>query len=211
MMTPGAKKTLTEWRAVNSRLLLAKFKSKQCNKSIIICLAPTNDYRKESEDEYCEELQNVIGEIPERNMKIMIRDFNAKVGRSNPGIEKVMGVKGFGEVANKNGAHFIMFFSANNLVIECNLVHHKNIHKYTLTSPCGNDKNRIDHIDIYKERSRTLRNVRSYRDADIDSDHLLLIATLKLKLEAPNRKINSIPRFDTTKILEDHRITFAIE
>ncbi|XP_068200777.1 uncharacterized protein [Palaemon carinicauda] len=56
-MTLRAEKALTEWRAVNNRLLLAKFKSKQCNISIIMCYAPTNDAPEEMKDEYHEELQ----------------------------------------------------------------------------------------------------------------------------------------------------------
>ncbi|XP_068229081.1 craniofacial development protein 2-like [Palaemon carinicauda] len=68
------------------------------------CYAPTNDSPEELNDEYYEELQNVIDEIPKRDMKIVIGDFNAKVGRNNQGIENVMGVEGLGEVANENGA-----------------------------------------------------------------------------------------------------------
>ena len=212
MMTPKAEKALTEWRAVNSRLLLAKFKSRQCNMSIIVCYAPTNDSPEERKDEYYEEMQSLIDEIPERDMKIVIGDLNAKVGRNNQGIENVMGVEGLGEVANENGAHFISFCSANNLVIGGTLFQQKDIHKYTWTSPCGMYKNQIDHIAINKERRRTLRNVRSYRGADIGSDHQLLIATLKLKLKAPNRNVDRIPRFNTTRLLEDeYREAFVVK
>ncbi|XP_068247682.1 uncharacterized protein [Palaemon carinicauda] len=95
---------------------------------------------------------------------------------------------------------------------ELNIFQHKDIRKYAWTSPYGNYKNQIDHIAINHERRRTLRNVRSYRDADIGSDHQLLITTLKLKLKAPNRDVDRMPGFDTTKLLEDeHSKTFAIE
>ncbi|XP_068220019.1 craniofacial development protein 2-like [Palaemon carinicauda] len=65
MMTLRAEKALTEWTSVNNRLLLAKFKSKQCNVSIIVCYAPTNDAPEEMKDEYYEELLSVIDEITE--------------------------------------------------------------------------------------------------------------------------------------------------
>ena len=77
MLTPRAEKALTEWRAGNSRLLLARFKSNQCNMSVMVCYAPTNDSSEEMKDEYHEELQNVIDEIPERDVKIVIGDMNA--------------------------------------------------------------------------------------------------------------------------------------
>ncbi|XP_068247730.1 craniofacial development protein 2-like [Palaemon carinicauda] len=152
MTTPRAERVVTESRAVDSRLLLAKFKSKQCNTSIIMCYAPTN---YAPEDEYYEELQSVIHEIPERDMKIVIGDFNAEIGKINHGIENAMGVDGLGEVAYENGAHFISFCSANNLVIGSTLFQHKDIHKYTWISLCGNYENQRDHIPLNKERRRT--------------------------------------------------------
>ncbi|XP_068240894.1 uncharacterized protein [Palaemon carinicauda] len=142
----------------------------------------------------------------------MTGDFHAKVGRNNQGIENAMGVEGLGEFFNENGAHIIGFFSVNNLVIGGTLFQHKNIHKYTWTSQCGYYKIQIDHIAINKGRRRPLRNVKSHRGVDIGSDHPLLIATLKFKMKATNRKIYKIPRFDTTKLLEEeYRETFVFE
>ncbi|XP_068227954.1 craniofacial development protein 2-like [Palaemon carinicauda] len=111
VMTPRGEKELTEWRAVNSRLILGKFKLKQCNMSIIVCFAPTNNSPEERKDEYYEELQSIIDEIPERYMKIEMGDFSGKVGRNNQGIENVMGVVGLGEVANENGAHYKFLYN----------------------------------------------------------------------------------------------------
>ncbi|XP_068235170.1 uncharacterized protein [Palaemon carinicauda] len=69
-----------------------------------------------------------------------------------------------------------------------------------------------DHTVINKEKRWTLRDVRSYRGADIGSDHQLLIGTVKLKLKALNKTVDIMPGFDTTKLLEDdHKETFPIE
>ncbi|XP_068229551.1 uncharacterized protein [Palaemon carinicauda] len=134
--------------------------------SIIVCYAPTKDSPTERRDEYYEELQRVLDEIPGRE-KILITDSNAKVGRNNQGIENVMGVEGLSKVANENEAYF------------------------------------IDHITVNKKKR--------YRGADIGIGHTLLITTLIIKLKAPNRKMDRIPRFDTIKLLEEYRETFAIE
>ncbi|XP_068235607.1 craniofacial development protein 2-like [Palaemon carinicauda] len=117
MMTPRTQQALTVWIAVNSRLLLAKFKLKQCNMSIIVCSVLTNESPEEMEDEYYEALESVIDDISERDMKTVSGNFNAIVGRYNLGIQNVMDVEGLGEDTNDNGAHFISFCSANNLVI----------------------------------------------------------------------------------------------
>ncbi|XP_068220215.1 craniofacial development protein 2-like [Palaemon carinicauda] len=137
-----------------------------------------------------------MDETQERDMKIVIGDFNAKFGRNNQEIVNLMDVKGHGEVANVNGAHFISVCSTNNLVIEGTLFLHKDIHKYTWTSLWDYYKNQLDHRAIDKE----WRN------------HQPLIATLKLKLKAPNRNVDRIRRVDTTRLLEEeHREIFAIE
>ncbi|XP_068207464.1 craniofacial development protein 2-like [Palaemon carinicauda] len=165
MMTPRAEKALTEWRAVNSRLLLAKFRSIQCNMSIIVCYAPTNDSPEERNDEYYEELQSVIGEIPERDMKIVIGDFNGKTGRNNEGIENVMGVEGLAEVANKKGADFISFCSTNNLVIGSTLFQLKYIHKSIFKFANKQRANKQDDLDDV-----TLKNRFSTRRAGVVGD-----------------------------------------
>ncbi|XP_068200649.1 craniofacial development protein 2-like [Palaemon carinicauda] len=131
--------------------------------SSIVCYALTNDSSKE-------------GKVD--TMKIGIGDLNAKVGRNNQGIENVMGVGGLAEVAHENGANFISFFLTNNVVFVLSLFEHNDIRKYTWALPCGNYENQIDHIAINIVRKRKLRDARSSRDADIDSDHQL-IATLK--------------------------------
>ncbi|XP_068210383.1 craniofacial development protein 2-like [Palaemon carinicauda] len=102
--------------------------------SVIVCYAPTNDSPEERKDEYYGELHTVIDKIPERDVKIVTGNLNAKVGRDNQGIENVISVKGLGEVANEIGTNFISFCSTKNLVIGGALFQHKVIHKYTWTS-----------------------------------------------------------------------------
>ncbi|XP_068210336.1 craniofacial development protein 2-like [Palaemon carinicauda] len=123
--------------------------------SNIVCYAPTNDSTEDRKYEYYEELRSTIDKITERDMNIVIGDFNAKVVRNNQGIENVMGVEGVGEVRNENGTHFVSFCSTNNLVIRGTLFQHIEIHKYTWTPPYGKYKNQIDHIAI-KEKCKNL-------------------------------------------------------
>ncbi|CAG4947415.1 unnamed protein product [Colias eurytheme] len=114
---------------------------------------------------------------------MVIGDLNAKVGDSNFGREAYMGKHGVGH-QNDNGIRFADFCAENELVIGGTLFPHKTIHKTTWNHPDGITKNQIDHIALSRKWRRSLLDVRVKRGADIDSDHMLLMAELRLKLAA---------------------------
>jgi len=64
---------------------------------------------------------------------------------------------------------------------------HRNIHKYTWVSPDGRIHNQIDHILIDRRRHSSILDVRSFRGADCDTDHYLVVENLVERL-AVNKK-----------------------
>ena len=73
-------------------------------------------------------------------------------------------------------------------------------------------KNQIDHMAVSRERRKSLIDVRTYRSADIASDHELVIGRVKLKLRAFKRAVSNIPRYDTSKLLNiEKQEEYAIE
>jgi hypothetical protein len=59
---------------------------------------------------------------------------------------------------------------------------HHNIHKYTWTSPDGNTHNKIDYILIDRRRHSSVLDVRSFRTADCDTDHYLVVAKIRERI-----------------------------
>ena len=59
---------------------------------------------------------------------------------------------------------------------------HRNIHKNTWTSPGGKTHYQIDHILIGRRRHSSVLDVRSFRGADYDTDHYLVVAKLRARL-----------------------------
>jgi len=59
---------------------------------------------------------------------------------------------------------------------------------YTWTSPDGNTQNQIDYISIAQRWKTRLMNCRTYPGADCDTDHQLLVATLKVRLGKRQRQ-----------------------
>jgi len=69
-------------------------------------------------------------------MKILLRDFNAKVGRENI-FKPTIGSESLRQDSNDNGARIVNFATSKNLVIKSMMFPHRNINKYTWTSPDG--------------------------------------------------------------------------
>ena len=78
--------------------------------------------------------------------------------------------------SNDNGVRIVNFATSKNLVVKSTMFPHRNIHKYTCTSPDGQNHNQIDHILIDRRWHSSILDVRSFRGADCDTDHYLVVA-----------------------------------
>ncbi|XP_062618616.1 craniofacial development protein 2-like [Saccostrea cucullata] len=154
-----------------------------------VCYSPTEDKEEEEKHSFYEELQRAVEETPVHDV-IILGDLVAKDGTNNKGKESIMGKYGC-DVINNNGSRIVDFCLENTLVIGGTIFQHKNIYKLTWTSPDGNTQNQIDHELINKRWRGTLQDVRALREADVGSDHIIVLVKLKLKL----RKINGHPKW----------------
>ena len=93
--------------------------------------------------------------------------------------------------------------AVNNLVLGGSLFPHRLIHKYTWTSSAGTrPRAQLDHVLINRWWRRSLLDCRTYRGADVGSDHELVVAKLRLKLASANRpKVTR--RLDVAKLKDE--------
>ena len=78
---------------------------------------------------------------------------------------------------------------------------HKDVHKYTWTSPNGQYRNQIDHVTIRSQFKRSVYDTRVHRGADVGSDHNPVISKTKLRLNSTGKK-QEITRFEESKLGE---------
>jgi hypothetical protein len=69
-------------------------------------------------------------------MKILMGDFNAKVGRKDI-FKPIIGNESLHEVSNDNGVRVVNFATFKNLIVKSTTFPHHDIHKHTWTSPDG--------------------------------------------------------------------------
>jgi len=84
-------------------------------------------------------------------MNIQLGGFNAKVGRENI-FKLTIGNESLHQDSNYNGVRIVKFATSKNLVVKSTMFPHRNIRKYTWTSPDGKTHNQIDHILIDTRR-----------------------------------------------------------
>ena len=110
-------------------------------------------------------------------IKIVLGNFNAQVGRKNVNFPTIGTY--LHSLTNENGSWLIQFAVLRNIIVGSTLHPHKDIHKSTWRSPDGVTFNQTNHLLIERRHKSNLMNVRSYRGANIDSDHYLVNADLR--------------------------------
>jgi hypothetical protein len=146
-------------------------------------------------------LETTLQHIKQPDIVILMADLNAKIGEDNLGLKNAMGRHGMG-TRNENGEMLIDLCMNYNLVIGGSLFPHKDIHKATWVAPNQHTFNQIEHVAISKKWRRSLLDVRSYRGADVASDHHLVMVQLRLKLAAnkPASQRTTRRKFNTEKL-----------
>ncbi|XP_067207954.1 craniofacial development protein 2-like [Linepithema humile] len=131
IMTTEIKRSLIGWNPVSDRIITARFRTKNRNVTIIQCYAPTEATDDNGKDHFYNQLQSTIAAVHRKDVRIVMGDFNGKIGSNNNNLTEIMGFHGLGETRSNNGERLIDLCMANHLFIGGTRFPHKDIHKYT--------------------------------------------------------------------------------
>ena len=131
-----------------------------------------------------QELQENYNKIPSKDIKIVLGDFNARVGKDTAqDWPKQQGIY-CNEFSNDRGLRLLEFANFNDLVIANTLGKHKKKRRMTWHHPNGFNQGQIDYI-LVQNRFRSsvfTGRTRTFPKPDIGSPHDLVLMSFKLRL-----------------------------
>jgi endonuclease/exonuclease/phosphatase family metal-dependent hydrolase len=131
---------------------------------------------KRKKRNFYDELEKTYEECPRSDVKLILGDFNAKVGCKDE--NKNTGKYGLHTECNDNGRRLVGFATSHGMMVGRTLFPHKDIHKAAWKSPNGTHRNQIDHILIDGRHRSNLLDVQVFRGPNMDSDHYLVMGKM---------------------------------
>lgn len=193
-----------EFNPISERICIIRLRTKPKKICLINIHAPTENSDEVDKDEFYEEVTRIYDRVPENVIKIMLGDANAKIGKELMFVPTI-GLKSVHEEINDNGQIIISFAASRSLVVSSTTFPHKNIHKYTWKSPDRRTMNQIDHVLIANRYRSSITYVRSYRGADCDTDHFLVICKFCLKLQRASRHFHKTLKFNIEELKDEEK------
>jgi len=126
-------------------------------------------------------LEQNINEIATSDIKIILGDFNAKVGKENL-YKPTPGNESLHNETNNDGIKMIQFAIFKGFNVRRTTFPHKDIHKETWYSAEGRKANQTDNVLITNRFRIAITDIRALRGPDIGSDHNLVKINFKVKL-----------------------------
>jgi hypothetical protein len=190
-------------------------KGRWCDIIVLNVHAPTEDKDNDIKDSFYEELEQVFDQFPRYHMKILLGVFNAKVGKEDI-FNPIIGNESLHEASNDNGVRVVNFATSKNLIVKSIIFPHRDIHKHNRNSPDGVTYNQIDHVLIDKGRHSNISDVRSFRGADSDTDHYLVVEKLRERISVSKRARQKfdlerfhLKRLDDAEVKETYQVEIS--
>lgn len=190
------KEFVSDFKAISDRLCTLRLKGKYQKITFVNIHAPSEEKGIELKEQFYSKLDEVYEAIPRYDMKIILGDANAKIGREEI-LMPTIGKHSLHAETNENGYFLVDFAKEKGLIIKSTYHQRKDIYKGTWRSPDGRTVNQIDHVLIEKNEENCITKVRTYRGPDMDSDHYLV--GIWMKQLVPNLRNKKKLKYERSK------------
>ncbi|KAG1679705.1 Craniofacial development protein 2 [Nymphon striatum] len=193
---------LKAWCPISDRVIVAKLEAKPLDIGIIQVYAPTSDSEDEEVERFYEEIDRAKAYLKSQDIKIVMGDFNAKVG--NQRVDNTVGPWGIG-TENERGSKLIEWCQMNDFTITNTWFQNHPRRQWTWMSPGDRTRNKIDFILIQKRFRNAIKSSKSLPGADCDTDHVPVRCTFQIKLKILKKPKNN-PKYQINLLKSDKKL-----
>jgi exonuclease III len=136
MIKKSIRNSLLNYKTVTERICVVWLKGRFFNISIVSVHAPTEEKDEEVKDAFYEALDKTYDELPLHDVKIIMGDLNAKIGKEEL-FRPTIGCYSKHAESNDNGLRIIDFAMEKGMKVSSTYFPHKDIHKETFMAPDG--------------------------------------------------------------------------
>ena len=170
------------------------------NCGIINTHAQTEDKSDTVKDAFYDGLRNLYGACPKHDVKLIIGDLNAQIGKEAI-YYPTIGKEAYHQESNENGKRIIHLAASRNMVIGTTLFPHKDIYKIAWRSPDVHRFSQIDHLLIDSRLVSHLMDARTHRCANVDSEHFLLVSRIRARISNAKKSLGKkVENYDYEKM-----------
>ena len=172
LLSPWAQKCYIDHTIVSKNIMSVSFTSNPIV-HVITCHAPHSGTTDDEIASFYEDLTDHVDTIPTHDLIVIAGDLNAHIGRDKAN------QNAYYPSTNRNGQLLLDFALENSFTIGALKFNKRRTKKVTWKAPNGG-LHQIDHILIKSKWQNSLRNCESYISPDVDSDHRIVTAALKM-------------------------------
>ena len=192
--------TIMRCHSVSSRLTTIHWRAVPFNITVVQVYPPMLECDDNKIEKFYNQLQNVI-DTKDRH-SCCERRLECKSGQGCYETWRGICRPFCNDNTNERGLRLLEFATFNDLVLVNTFGYHKASRRWTWHNPNGQHHNQIDYILVRKRFQSGVNNARtqSFSEADIGSDHDLLMMTFHLRLKRIIKPKHTSLKFDLKKV-----------
>ena len=170
--------------------------------NVLSVYAPTLCSTAEAKDQFYEELEAKLQQIPTKEHLFLLGDFNARVGSDHDSWPRCIGSFGIGKL-NENGQRLLELCSYHDLCLTNTFFPTKPHHRVSWRHPRSRHWHQLDFVITRRSLLNQVLITRSFHSADCDTDHSLVASKVRLLPRRIHRsRQKPRPRINTARTTE---------